>query len=95
MNRELNADFDLGAFAHRAVWNAEKRRIEAYLVSAREQSITIAGKTFHFRAGETIHTENSHKYVVADFASRAARVGWSLEKSWQSADPEFAVLLFA
>jgi dimethylhistidine N-methyltransferase len=95
MNRELDANFDLDAFAHRAVWNAEKRRIEAHLVSTREQSVTVAGHSFAIHEGETIHTENSHKYVVEDFAARAATVGWSLEKVWTSDSPQFAVLLLA
>ena len=95
MNRELGADFDLDAFAHRAVWNADKRRIEAHLVSLQDQSVSVAGRSFTFRKGETIHTENSHKYVLADFVARAAKVGWSLEKVWQSASPEFAVLLLS
>lgn len=95
MNRELHANFDVAAFAHRAVWNAQKHRIEAHLVSRREQTVTLGGHNFTLRNGETIHTENSHKYVLADFAARAATVGWSLEKVWQSASPEFAVILLA
>jgi dimethylhistidine N-methyltransferase len=93
INRELGGDFDLGAFEHRAIWNAAQHRIEAHLVSRTEQSVTICGRVFAFRAGETIHTESCHKYVVKDFAARAATVGWSLEQAWQSASPEFAVLL--
>jgi dimethylhistidine N-methyltransferase len=93
MNRELDADFDLHAFEHRAVWNEPAHRIEMHLVSLRDQSVSIAGRTFRFRSGETIHTENCHKYVVEAFAARAATAGWSLENSWLSASPEFAVLL--
>ena len=94
INRELGADFDLDAFAHRAVWNAERHRIEGHLLSMRDQTVMVAGHTFPFRQGETIHTENSHKYVIDDFAARAGTVGWSLEKVWKSDSPEFAVLLF-
>jgi dimethylhistidine N-methyltransferase len=93
INRELGADFDTGAFAHRAIWNAAQHRIEAHLVSMRGQTVTIGGRAFVFREGETIHTESCHKYVVGDFAARAATVGWSIEKSWLSESPEFAVLL--
>ena len=53
------------------------------------------GGRFEFRAGETIHTENCHKYVVETFAARAATVGWTLEKAWVSRSPEFAVLLLS
>src|SRR5436305_3504788 len=93
INRELGADFDTDSFQHRAIWNAAQHRIEAHLVSRTEQSVTIGGRGFAFRAGETIHTESCHKYVVGDFAARAATVGWSVEKSWLSDSPEFAVLL--
>src|SRR5262249_16242091 len=62
MNRELGADFDLRAFAHRAFYNSERARIEMHLESRREQDVHIAGRTFAFAAGETIHTENSYKY---------------------------------
>ena len=92
INRELGADIDLTAFAHRAVWNAAEERIEMHLESAREQDVTIGGRRFHFAAGETIHTENSHKYRVDDFISIAADAGWSMTESWVSNDPGFAVL---
>jgi dimethylhistidine N-methyltransferase len=95
MNRELGADFDVERFAHRAVWNEQAHRIEMHLASLAEQTVLIAGRNFRFRAGESIHTENCHKYVVKDFAARAAGVGWSLEKVWTSDSPEFAVLLLA
>jgi dimethylhistidine N-methyltransferase len=95
MNRELGADFNVDGFAHRAIWNEGQHRIEMHLASVADQTVTLGGRTFHFRAGETIHTENCHKYVVDDFAARAANAGWSLEKSWISDRPEFAVLLFS
>ena len=95
MNRELGADFDLDGFEHRAIWNEPAHRIEMHLASLTDQTVSIAGRAFGFRAGETIHTENCHKYLVKDFAARAATVGWSLEKNWVSESPEFAVLLFA
>ena len=94
MNRELGADFDVRTFTHHSLWNEAERRIEAHLVSKVDQTVTVSGRQFHFRAGESIHTENSRKYIVENFAARAANVGWRLEKSWVSASPEFAVLLF-
>ncbi|MBV8798730.1 MAG: ergothioneine biosynthesis protein EgtB, partial [Alphaproteobacteria bacterium] len=93
INRELGGDFDVRKFKHRATWNESQSCIEAHLVAEASHIVTISGRQFAFRAGETIHTENSRKYVVEDFALRAARSGWSLEKSWVSAAPEFAVLL--
>jgi dimethylhistidine N-methyltransferase len=95
MNRELGADFDLDAFEHRAIWNVAAHRIEMHLASVKDQVVSVAGREFTFRKDEAIHTENCHKYVMETFAARAVRSGWSIEKSWVSASPEFAVLLLA
>ena len=92
INRELGADFDLSAFRHKAVWNAEASRIEMHLESLKDQKVRVAGRTVRFAAGETIHTENSAKFTVEGFATLAAKAGWTLEASWLSADPAFAVV---
>nr|WP_256452094.1 L-histidine N(alpha)-methyltransferase [Luteibacter aegosomatissinici] len=93
INRELGADFDVDAFEHRAVWNAAKSRIEMHLESAVAQTVTVAGQRFAFEAGETIHTENSHKFTPESFAALAARAGWAVEQQWISEDPAFGVFL--
>ena len=92
-NRELDADFDLAAFAHRAIWNAGRARIEMHLVSAGAQTVKVAGRAFRFKKGETIHTENAHKYTVDGFAATAARAGWRLQRGWANESPAFAVVL--
>ncbi len=81
-NAELAADFDVTQFHHRAIYNAERARIEMHLESRCDQRVTVAGRTFQFAAGETIHTENSHKYTLQSFADIAARAGWQVEKVW-------------
>jgi len=93
INRELGADFDLDAFAHRAVWNAEESRIEMHLVSTRPQTVHLAGRTFRFEAGESLHTENSYKFTVEDVTGLARRSGWRLLDRWISPPPAFAVFL--
>ncbi|MDP3853483.1 ergothioneine biosynthesis protein EgtB [Phenylobacterium sp.] len=93
INRELDGDFDLAAFQHSAVWNAEESRMEMHLVSLRDQTVRAAGATFGFAAGETIHTENSYKFTVEGFASLAEQAGWKLERRWESPAPSFAVVL--
>jgi dimethylhistidine N-methyltransferase len=95
INRELEGAFDLDRFAHRAIWNAGDHRIEMHLVSKVDQTVSVASRRFALRAGETIHTENCHKYTVENFSALAAQGGWALERSWQSESPEFAVLLLA
>ncbi len=93
INRELDSDFDLSSFAHNAVWNADAERIEMHLVSEKDQAVTVAGRRFHFAEGETIHTENSHKYRIDDFAALAARAGWSQAADWSNPSPGFAIVL--
>src|SRR2546423_6503293 len=76
MNRELGGDFNLASFRHRAFYNAENRRIEMHLESLKKQAATVAGRTFQFRKGETIHTESSYKYTVESFRVLAESAGW-------------------
>jgi dimethylhistidine N-methyltransferase len=90
INRELGADFDLSAFEHHACYNAEKNRIEMYLASTRRQKVRVRGKTISFRAGETIHTENSYKYTIESFTALAGGSGWAPVQSFT--DGLFAVL---
>ena len=82
INRELGADFDLAAFRHEAVYNAGAGRIEMHLRALRPQVVTIACERVHFRAGETIHTENSHKYTVEAFRALAQSAGWETQAVW-------------
>jgi len=92
INRELGADFDPTAFRHRAFYNRERDRIEMHLVSCAEQRVQVSGRTFTFRAGESIHTENSYKYDLDEFARRVAECGWRVETSWADEKQYFAVV---
>jgi dimethylhistidine N-methyltransferase len=91
LNRELDADFDVDAFAHKAVFNEDKRRIEMHLVSSKAQSVRLNGQTISFRAGETIHTECSYKYTLDTFRSLAAEAGWDVQKTWLDANRYFSI----
>ena len=82
INRELGGNFDLGAFEHHAFYNAERHRIEMHLGSTKRQKVRIGEATIEFRAGETIHTENSYKYSVESFQALALGSGWSPLKVW-------------
>jgi dimethylhistidine N-methyltransferase len=86
INREMGADFEISKFEHRAHYDEETGRIEMHLVSTREQDVHVAGRTFHFARGETIHTENSCKYSVEEFQSLARNAGFDAEYCW--VDPE-------
>ena len=81
-NRELGADFDLAGFEHEAIFNDRASRIEMHLVSQRAQVVSLLGQRFAFRRGETIHTENSHKYTVEAFQDLARRAGWMPNRLW-------------
>jgi dimethylhistidine N-methyltransferase len=77
INRELGGSFDLNAFRHRAWYNAEQRRVEMHLVSLAKQKVRACGRSFEFWRGECIHTENSYKYTIESFRSRALGAGWT------------------
>ncbi|WP_421788399.1 L-histidine N(alpha)-methyltransferase [Hyphobacterium sp.] len=82
INRELNGDIDTGAFSHRAVWNAELSRVEMHLVANRDMQFTVSGQTFAMKKGETIHTENSHKFTIDRFTALAASADLSVKTHW-------------
>ena len=91
INRELAGNFELAAFDHLAVWNADHARIEMHLVSRYDQIVKAAGHTFAFKAGERLHTENSHKFTPHSVAALADDAGWRVERSWLSPAPQFGV----
>jgi L-histidine Nalpha-methyltransferase len=91
MNRELDADFDLDTFSHRAFFNPAHSRIEMHLVSAKRQTVTVAGEKFSFHAGESIHTESSYKYTLESFRALAHEAGWRPLEVWTDADSYFSV----
>jgi dimethylhistidine N-methyltransferase len=82
INRELKGNFNLSAFEHHAFYNSEQHRIEMHLASLRRQKVKVNGMTIDFRAGETIHTENSYKYSVESFQALARGSGWTPRKVW-------------
>lgn len=93
INRECGADFELNAFAHKAIWSADESRIEMHLESLTEQSVTIDGDTITFQKHETIHTENSHKYDEAAFSEIANQSGWRVLDQHCDAQSWFSVYI--
>src|SRR5216684_573454 len=81
----------IGNLEHHAFYHRELRRIEMHLASLRRQKVRILGKCFEFRAGETIHTENSYKYTIESFAALARGAGWSIGAVWTDPERYFAV----
>lgn len=95
INRELDGDFDLEGFFHRAFYEPDQGRIEMHLVSRQAQKATVAGRVFAFSEGETIHTENSYKYDLEQFRGLACSAGWSHRRMWTDPDRLFSVHLLA
>ena len=93
INRELDADFDLSKWQHRALYNEEAGRIEMHLVSLAEQEVSLSGRRFHFAQGETIHTENSYKYSVEEFRDLAASAGFMTDTIWVDENRLFSLHL--
>jgi dimethylhistidine N-methyltransferase len=91
INQELGGNFDLKAFTHRAIYNRERHRIEMHLISRKAQTVRMLGRSFSFRAGETIHTESSYKYNLDRFTALARGSGWTPPASWTDADGMFSV----
>lgn len=95
LNRELGADFDLDAFAHRAVWNALDSRMEMYLVSEKTQTVHLPAidRTVHFNRGESVHTENSYKYRPGQIEEMLTSAGFHPNMTWNDRRNWFAVCL--
>lgn len=96
INRELSADFNLPSFAHEVRWNSDERRIEMHLLSRQDQGVFIGAldASFHFRAGETIWTESSHKFSEAELNSYARSSGFSPVHTWVDRQWPFAEALW-
>ena len=95
VNRELDGDFDVDAFAHRAVWNAPDSRVEMHLVAQRPQDIHIAaaGLSFSMDAGEPIWTESSYKYRREEISRLLETSGFRVTGQWVDEDDLFALTL--
>lgn len=90
-NDELGADFDLGAFRHRAVWSERRSAIEMRLYARRPTAVNLGGKRFTFATGEWIHTEDSHKYTLESFADLAHAGGFNVDQVWADDANYFSV----
>lgn len=91
MNRELEANFDLSQFEHQAFYNPEAGRVEMHLASLTEQQVKINNTTIPFAEGESIWTESSYKYSLAEFEKLAAAAGFSVKRVWTDDEKLFSV----
>jgi L-histidine Nalpha-methyltransferase len=93
INRELDGDVPVAGFLHRVSWNAALARVEMHLEATEDCRFTVAGQPFAMSAGETIHTENSHKYGPEAARLLLAAGGWTPVVEWTDADDAFALIL--
>lgn len=99
LNRDLGTDFDIEGFRHKAVWNAADSRIEMHLESLADQRVHMPANaaggafTLHFAKGETIHTENSYKFMPERVKELLAASGFRQRCSWEDPEHLFAVNL--
>ncbi len=92
INRELEGDFDLQQFAHLAMYNQSKARVEIYIESLCEQTVNIDDQEIDFESGQRILTEYSHKYTIEGFAEMASSAGLEMNRVWTDEKDYFAVM---
>jgi L-histidine N-alpha-methyltransferase len=93
INRELDGTIPVDHFRHVARWNDDRARIEMHLEARSDVAFTIEGRPFTMAAGETIHTENSHKYGARDARVLLQAGGWTPIAEWADDAAQFAVIL--
>jgi L-histidine N-alpha-methyltransferase len=93
INRELGGDVPLDAFVHEARWNDMLSRVEMHLVATRDVAFTIDGQRFGFAKGQSIHTENSHKYGPRGGRMLLLAGGWTPLAEWSDPAGDFALVL--
>ncbi len=95
MERELGADIRIEDFEHYAFYNEEDWRLEMHLRAKKQTEIALDGRKFSFAAGETLHTENSHKYSINRLKALFAETPWRLDTVWTDENQWFAACLLS
>ncbi|MCT2558295.1 L-histidine N(alpha)-methyltransferase [Tsuneonella sp. YG55] len=93
INRELGGTIPLDALRHVARWNDDYARIEMHLEATRDIAFQVAGRRFTMREGETIHTENSHKFSRRSSTLLLLAGGWTPARRWTDAEDRFSMIL--
>lgn len=95
MKRELGADITLEDFEHLAIYNEADARIEMHLRARRATTVTLDGAQFDFAEGETLHTENSHKFTLDRLKTLIAPTPWRFEEAWTDPKGWYAACLLS
>lgn len=91
INAELAADFDVDNFSHYAFYQAGLQRVEMHLISKRSQTVRIGKTQFHFGEGDSILSEESHKFTVESLRALAEDAGFSAGPVWIDEQRLFSV----
>ena len=93
INRELGGTIPLDRLRHVARWNDTWARIEMHLEAVEDIAFEVAGRRFALAEGETIHTENSHKFDRRSQYTLLLAGGWTPIERWLDAEERFSVIL--
>ncbi|MHA6333154.1 L-histidine N(alpha)-methyltransferase [Qipengyuania sp. CAU 1752] len=93
INRELDGTIPVDQLEHAARWNDEFARVEMHLVAKSDIEFKVAGQHFAMRGGETIHTENSHKFTRRSGATLLLASGWTPVGRWLDSKDRFSLIL--
>jgi len=93
VNRELAGTIPVDALRHVARWNDDFARVEMHLEATRDIGFEVSGERFAMRAGETIHTENSHKFTRRSGNLLLAAAGWTPRRRWLDRAKQFSLTL--
>jgi len=95
LNRDIGANFDVGGFEHRAVWNPEASRIEMHIVSRGQQQVQVGDVSLELAAGEAIVSEHCYKYTIDGFAEIGRIAGLRREALWTDSGGRYSLQLFS
>ncbi|MCB2077617.1 MAG: L-histidine N(alpha)-methyltransferase [Novosphingobium sp.] len=93
INRELDGTIAIDALRHKVLWNADRDRIEMHLEATRDIGFHVCGRSFTLLKGETIHTENSHKYDERCARQMLLAGGWCPDKFYFDDSRRFMLIL--
>ena len=93
INRELGSNIPVEQFRHLARWNPDWRRIEMHLEALDDVAFTVSGQRIAMLGGETIHTENSHKYSPDQARLMLQAGGWTPTRLWTDPSGDFLLAL--
>jgi len=93
INRELGGTIPVQGLRHAARWNDDLARIEMHLEATRDLAFEVSGERFTLAEGETIHTENSHKFTRRSADTLLLAGGWTPECRWLDDKERFSLIL--